>query len=231
MVPLHTPIEETMATLEDLVRSGKVRYLGVSDTPAWKVAQANVMAELRGWSRFVGLQIEYSLLERSVEQELVPMARELGLGITPWSPLKSGVLSGKYTRRTASDTKADRAMFVANHLNETTYRLIDELELIAKAHDTTVARVSLVWLQARPGVTSTIIGARRSSQLEDNLKSLDVTLTADERAHLDALTKPAFGFPQNMEPVFPAIHNGGTTVNGVSAPLSPFVIGKDDKPY
>jgi aryl-alcohol dehydrogenase-like predicted oxidoreductase len=96
---VQTPIEETMAALDHLVRDGKVRYIGVSDTPAWKVAQANVMAHFRGWPAFVGLQIEYSLLERSVEQELVPMALELGLGITPWSPLKGGLLSGKYTQR------------------------------------------------------------------------------------------------------------------------------------
>ena len=102
---MHTPIDETMAALEDLVRMGKVRYLGVSDTPAWKVAEANVMARFRGWPAFVGLQIEYSLLERSVEQELVPMALELGLGITPWSPLKSGALSGKYTRENAGQLK------------------------------------------------------------------------------------------------------------------------------
>jgi aryl-alcohol dehydrogenase-like predicted oxidoreductase len=103
---VHTPIEETMAALEDLVRAGKVRYLGISDTPAWKIAEANVTARFRGWSAFVGLQIEYSLLERTVEQELVPMARELGVAITPWSPLKGGVLSGKYTRHNAGQIKA-----------------------------------------------------------------------------------------------------------------------------
>jgi aryl-alcohol dehydrogenase-like predicted oxidoreductase len=107
---VHTPIEETMAALEDLVRAGKVRYIGVSDTPAWKIAEANVMARFRGWSAFIGLQIEYSLLERTVEQELVPMALEFGLGITPWSPLKSGVLSGKYTRKNAGQVKADRRL-------------------------------------------------------------------------------------------------------------------------
>lgn len=229
---VHTPIDETMAALEDLVRSGKVRYIGVSDTPAWKVAQANVIAQFRGWSQFIGLQIEYSLLERSVEQELVPMALELGLGITPWSPLKSGVLSGKYTRESAGKIQTDRAAaFFASSLNETTYKLIDELEKIAKAHETTVARVSLAWVRMQPGVGSTIIGARRLSQLEDNLKSVDVVLTPAELAHLDSLSRPTFGFPQSMQPMFPAIHNGGTTVNGVSAPLSPFVIGKDDKPY
>jgi aryl-alcohol dehydrogenase-like predicted oxidoreductase len=228
---VNTPIDETMAALQDLVRSGKVRYIGVSDTPAWKVVQANLIAQFRGWSSFVGLQIEYSLLERSVEQELVPMSQELGLGITPWSPLKSGVLSGKYTRSSASQVKADRSAFMAGFLKESTYALVDELETIAKAHDSTVARVALAWLRTRPGVSSTIIGARRLSQLEDNLKSLDLVLTATELAHLDSLTKPTLGFPQNIQPIFPAIHNGGTMVNGVQAQPSPFVLEKTDKPY
>jgi aryl-alcohol dehydrogenase-like predicted oxidoreductase len=228
---VHTPIEETMAALDDLVRAGKVRYLGVSDTPAWKIAEANVTARFRGWSAFIGLQIEYSLLERTVEQELVPMARELGLGITPWSPLKSGALSGKYTRKNAGQTKADRGFFLDTFLTEKTYTVVDELETIAKAHDTTAPRVAIAWVQAKPGVTSTIIGARRLSQLEDNLKALDVKLTAEEFARLDALTKPTFGFPQNMQPMFPAIHHGGTTVNGVYAPPSGFVMEKGDKPY
>ena len=192
-----------MAALDDLVRAGKVRYLGVSDTPAWKIAEANVTARFRGWSAFIGLQIEYSLLERTVEQELVPMARELGLGITPWSPLKSGVLSGKYTRRNAGQIKADRGAFVDAFLNEKTYALVDELEIIAKAHDSTVARVALAWVRRQPGVTSTIIGARRLAQLEDNVKALDVHLTADELARLDALTKPTLGFPQKHAAVVP----------------------------
>src|ERR1700736_1984992 len=213
----HTPIEETMAALEELVRAGKVRYLGVSDTPAWKVAEANVTARFRGWSAFIGLQIEYSLLERTVEQELVPMARELGLGITPWSPLKSGALSGKYTRKNAGQVKADRGFFIDPFLNEKTYALVDELEIVAKAHDSTVARVAIAWLQAQPGVTSTIVGARRRAQLEDNLKAVDVRLTAEELLRLDSVTKPTFGFPQNMQAICPAIHNGGTTVNGVHA--------------
>jgi aryl-alcohol dehydrogenase-like predicted oxidoreductase len=228
---VHTPIEETMAALEDLVRSGKVRYIGVSDTPAWKVSQANVTAQFRGWSSFVGLQIEYSLLERSVEQELVPMALELGLGITPWSPLKSGALSGKYKRDTAGQMKKDRAVFLDAFLNDKTYALIDALEAIAKAHDSTVARVALAWVRSKPGVTSTIIGARRLAQLEDNLKSLDVALGTDEIAKLDAMTTPTFGFPQNMQPMFPAIHNGGTTVNGLYAPPTSFGVEKGDKVY
>ncbi|HET9620950.1 MAG TPA: aldo/keto reductase [Kofleriaceae bacterium] len=228
---VHTPIEETMAALDDLVRAGKVRYIGVSDTPAWKIAEANVVARFRGWSQFIGLQIEYSLLQRSVEQELVPMALELGLGITPWSPLKSGALSGKYTRANAGQVKGDRGMFIDSFLNEETYKLIDALEVIARAHETTVARVALAWVQAKPGVGSTIIGARRIAQLEDNVKSTEVKLTAADIAQLDALTKPVFGFPQSMQPIFPAIHNGGTTVNGTYGAPTPFGVQKGDKIY
>jgi aryl-alcohol dehydrogenase-like predicted oxidoreductase len=228
---VHTPIDETMAALEDLVRAGKVRYLGVSDTPAWKIAEANVTARFRGWSAFVGLQIEYSLLERSVEQELVPMARELALGITPWSPLKSGMLSGKYTRHNASEIKSDRGFIADTYRTEKTYAIVDELEVIANAHESAVARVALAWVQAQPGVTSTIIGARRLAQLEDNVKALEVKLSAEELGRLDALTKPSFGFPQNIQPWFPALHNGGTSVNGVSAPTSPFGVQERDKVY
>jgi aryl-alcohol dehydrogenase-like predicted oxidoreductase len=188
-------------------------------------------AHLRGWAAFVGLQIEYSLLERSVEQELVPMARQFGLGITPWSPLKSGALSGKYTRATVGQVKADRGPFLESFLNEKTFAVVDALESIALAHDSTVARTALAWVQAQPGVTSTIIGARRLAQLEDNVQAIDVKLTAEERERLDAITKPTFGFPQNMQPIFPAIHNGGTTVNGVYAPTSGFGVEKGDQPY
>lgn len=228
---VHTPIDETMAALDDLIKAGKVRYIGVSDTPAWKIAEANVTARFRGWSQFIGLQIEYSLLERSVEQELVPMALELGLGITPWSPLKSGVLSGKYTRKNAGEVKADRAMFMQHMLHEKTYALVDELEKVAKEHDSTVARVALAWVQSKPGVTSTIIGARRLAQLEDNIAALALKLSPETIAKLDGLTTPTFGFPQNMQPIFPSLHNGGTSVNGIAAEPSGFVIGRGDKPY
>jgi aryl-alcohol dehydrogenase-like predicted oxidoreductase len=228
---VHTPIEETMATLETLVQAGKVRYIGVSDTPAWKIAEANVTAHFRGWSPFIGLQIEYSLLERTVEQELVPMARELGLGITPWSPLKSGALSGKYRRENVDTAERGRAAFLDGALTEQTFAVVDVLDEIARAHESTVARVALAWVRAQPGVTSTIIGARRLAQLDDNVRSLELQLTADELARLDQLTKPTFGFPQSMQPIFPSIHNGGTSVNGVSAPASSFGLVPGDRPY
>ena len=225
---MHTPIDETMAALEDLIRSGKVRYIGISDTPAWKVVEANLIARFRGWSQFIGLQIEYSLLERSVEAELVPMAQALGLGITPWSPLKGGALSGKYTRQNAGGVKADRGAMVP--LNEKTYGLIDELETIAEAHNSTVARIALAWVRMQPGVTSTIIGARRLDQLEDNLKSIEIALSREELTHLDSLTKPIPPFPQNMQSYFPAIHNGGTTINGVAGGPS-MIIKPGEEPY
>ncbi len=122
-------------------------------------------------------------------------------------------------------------MFVDRALNEKAYAVVDALAVIAGVHDTTVARVALAWVQAQPGVTSTIIGARRLTQLEDNVKALEVKLTAEDMARLDALTKPTFGFPQSMQPVFPAIHNGGTRVNGVYAEPSPFGVTRGDKPY
>jgi aryl-alcohol dehydrogenase-like predicted oxidoreductase len=227
----NTPIDETMAALEDLVRAGKVRYIGVSDTPAWKIVEANLIACFRGWSAFVGLQIEYSLLERTVEQELVPMASEFGLGITPWSPLKSGVLSGKYTRANSGKHKADRGALVDHFLNEQTYALIDELEIIAKAHETNVASAALAWVHEQPGVSSVIIGARRLSQLDDNVRAVDVNLTADEFARLNDLTQPTVGFPHNMVAMAPGILNGGTTVNGVTAPVSEFVMPEGARPY
>jgi aryl-alcohol dehydrogenase-like predicted oxidoreductase len=227
----NTPIEETMATLHDLVQAGKVRYLGVSDTPAWKIVEANLIAGFRGWSAFIGLQIEYSLLERTVEQDLVPMAGEFGLGITPWSPLRGGALSGKYTRHNDGQHKSDRAALVDGFLNDKTYQVVDELEIIAKAHEATVARVALAWLHAQPGVTSIIIGARRLSQFEDNIRALDVNLTAEELARLNAVTEPTFGFPQSVLTLAPGFTNGGTTVNGVAAPTSDYVMPEGRRPY
>jgi len=226
----HTPIEETMRALDDLVGAGKVRYVGVSDTPAWKVAQAQLIAQFRGWAPFVGLQIEYSLLERTVEGELIPMALELGLGVTPWSPLKSGVLSGKYTRQSAKQAAPDRR-FVTDLLDEKAFAVVDQLERIARELDTTVARVALAWVQRRPGVASTIIGARTPVQLEDNLKALEVKLSAEQSAALDALTKPALDFPAGYMPLFASLQSPELTINGEIAEPSPFSVTRDDKTY
>src|SRR5712671_2370845 len=217
----HTPIDETMAALDDLASAGKVRYLGVSDTPAWKATQAQMIAQFRGWAPFIGLQVEYSLLERTVEGELIPMALELGLGVTPWSPLKGGVRSGKYTRQNAKQVAPDRG-WVAASLSENAFAVIDELQRIARELDTTVARVALAWVQGRPGVASTIIGARTVAQLDDNVKALDVTLSADQSAALDKLTKPALNFPADLIAMTRMLHAGGTTINGEPSALLPF---------
>lgn len=156
----HTPIEETMSALNDLVTSGKVRYIAVSDTPAWKIAQAQMIAQFRGWSAFIGLQIEYSLLERTVEGELIPMAQELGLGVMPWSPLKEGILSGKYTRANRGQKQSGRDQRISLELPEETYKIIDRLTELAKEKESSPASIALAWVISRPGVTSTIVGAR-----------------------------------------------------------------------
>jgi len=216
-----TPIEETMRALDDLVRDGKVRYIGFSDTPAWKCAQAQTIAHFRSWSPLVALQIEYSLLERTVEGELIPMARELGLGVTPWSPLKSGALTGKYTRAQHGQHQAGRGAWALASLNDKAYDLLDEMGRIAEALHTTVARVALAWVASRPGVSSTIIGARTLAQLEDNLAALDVSLEARHLEKLDELSKPKLNFPADFLANGAAFHHGGTTINGRSAPPWP----------
>jgi aryl-alcohol dehydrogenase-like predicted oxidoreductase len=220
----HTPIDETMRALDDLVGAGKVRYIGASDTPAWKVAEAQVLAGFRGWSPFVGLQIEYSLIERTVEGELVPMAREMGLGITPWSPLRGGVLSGKYTRANAAQARPDRGERVTAFFTERNLAIIDEVIRIAGELGTTPSAVALAWVQTRPGVTSTIIGARRLDQLEQNLAALDVVLAADHVAALNRVSEPTLGFPMAFFRAIPMFAQGGTTVNGTPSvvwPLAP----------
>jgi aryl-alcohol dehydrogenase-like predicted oxidoreductase len=209
-----TPIEETMRALDTLVEQGKVRYLGFSDTPAWKVAQAQTMATLRGWSPLIALQIEYSLLQRTVEGELVPMAQELGLGITPWGPLRGGALSGKYKRADKGKHEAGRGARVTNYLDDRTFDLLDIAERIARELGTTVARVALAWVQRRPGVTSTIIGARTMQQLDDNVGALEVQLTPEHVAALDKASTPSLPFPTDMLAAIPSFAYGGTTING-----------------
>lgn len=216
-----TPIEETMRSLDDLVTSGKVRYIGFSDTPAWKVAQAQTIAHFRGWSPLIALQIEYSLLERTVEGELIPMAQDLGLGVTPWGPLRSGALSGKYTRANRGNVKADRGDQVTASLTDRDYNLLDELEKIAEELNSTVAAVSLAWVHSRPGVTSTIIGARTMKQLDSNLAALDLPLSSAQIEKLNELTEPKLNFPAKFLRRAASYSHAGATVNGVESMLLP----------
>ncbi len=210
----YTPIDETMQALNDLVRAGKVRYIGFSDTPAWRVAQAQMLATMRGWAPLVALQIEYSLLERTVEGELMPMAREFGLGVTPWSPLRSGFLTGKYTRSSTQAESVGRNNFMKRNFHEQAFKVVDVLVETAKAAGTTPARCALAWVLGKPGVASPIIGARTLRQLEDNLACLDVKLSAEQLAALDAASTPALTFPYEMVRNAVTQSFGGMTING-----------------
>jgi aryl-alcohol dehydrogenase-like predicted oxidoreductase len=201
-----TPIEEIMRAMDDLVRAGKVLYVGISDTPAWQIARMQTIADLRGWSPLIALEIEYSLIERTVERDLIPMARELGLGVIPWSPLASGVLTGKYTRAdlqvtdssvTASGTR--RTIAAANGaLSERGLEIADVVKQVAAEIGKSPAQVALAWTLLNPAVTAPIMGARTLKQLEDNLGALDVTLTADQRARLEEASDIELGFPHEF---------------------------------
>ena len=226
-----TPIDETMRALDDLVRAGKVRYIGFSDTPAWKVTEAQMLARFHEWSPLIALQIEYSLLQRTVEGDLMPMALEMGLGVTPWSPLKGGVLTGKYTRANAGQRTANRGPLVESALTERAYAIIDALQGVAGECGATPAAVALAWLQAKPGVASTIIGARRLAQLDDNLAALDVALTVEQRAALDTVSAPALNFPADFLQSAANFMHGGATVNGERSEPTPFSPKSDGERY
>jgi aryl-alcohol dehydrogenase-like predicted oxidoreductase len=216
------PIEETLRALDDIVTAGKARYIGFSDIPAWKVAEAQTIARFRGSAPIIALQLEYSLLERTSEGELVPMAQALGLGVMPWSPLRSGYLSGKYARGvpvTAVDTK--RGALRGGPKDED-YKVIDAVAAVAVELQTTSAAVALAWVMGRPGIASTLIGARTSTQLGDNLRALEVTLTAAQRAMLDEVSQPKLAFPaENNRQLAPMLAFGGANVDGVQTTAYP----------
>jgi aryl-alcohol dehydrogenase-like predicted oxidoreductase len=188
----ETPIEEMMRALDDAVRTGKVLYVGISDAPAWVVSRANTLAAWRGWSPFIGLQVPYSLLQRDIERELLPMAETLGLGVTVWSPLAGGVLSGKYTRPgpASGATRLDPAS-----VDERAHTVAQVVQDVADKRGATPSQVAIAWTMARSPSIHPILGARRADQLRDNLGALDVTLSAEERARLEAATEFSLGFP------------------------------------
>jgi aryl-alcohol dehydrogenase-like predicted oxidoreductase len=212
-----------MRTLDSLVVSGKVRYIGVSYAPAWKIAQAQTMAAFRDWAPFVGLQIEYSLLQRTIEDELVPMAAEHGLGITPWSPLKGGLLSGKYNTSTDNPGTGTRFGDTGRKttLSNKEQAILEQLREISVTHGITVAAVALAWVIGRPGVASTIVGVRTKEQLQQNLTALDVTLTRDEIHALDNLSAPPATFVNSYRDAGKMFHHGGIEVNGYRPAVLP----------
>ena len=185
---LKTPIEETVRALNDIVLTGKVRYIAICNWPAWMVMKAQGIADKYGWNKFVGLQYYYSLASRDIERELVPLAIDQNLAIMPWSPLAGGFLSGKYTRDGGA-AGARRDAFDFPPINkDKTYDIIDVLTEISQQHDVSVAQVALAWVRLQKGVTSTIIGAKNIDQLNDNLKSVDVVLSADELKRIDEIS-------------------------------------------
>jgi aryl-alcohol dehydrogenase-like predicted oxidoreductase len=198
-----TPIEEVMRSLDDLIRSGKILYIGISDVPAWVVSNANAIADLRSWSSFIGLQIMYNLIERSAERELLPMASALDIGVTVWSPLGGGVLSGKYNKQNTEEQKRFNVNnpMSASFVNERNISIAAEVQAIAKEITKTPSQVALNWIRQQlkdKAVIIPIIGARTEVQVKDNLGCLDFELTRDQLKRLDDKSKIQLGFPHDF---------------------------------
>ena len=223
-----TPTDEVMRALDDLVRAGKILHVGASNAPAWKITQANTLSELMGWTRFVALQLEYSLAVRDVERELLPMARELGIAVLPWSPLAGGILTGKYSLRDLRKQKAEESQpwFGLEHrsllLTEVRLKVANAAKSVAKEIGRTTAQVALNWLFTREGVVSVIPGARKLEQFEDNLAALDFTLDPAHLQRLEAVSAIDLGCPYDdlcSEQVRNLITGGavvGSAANGKS---------------
>jgi aryl-alcohol dehydrogenase-like predicted oxidoreductase len=197
-----TPVEEVMRGFDDLVRQGKILHAGVSDMPAWVIAKANTLADLRNWTPFVGLQIEYSLIERTPERELLPMASSLGLGITAWSPLAGGVLTGKYAGAQRGDTGPRRydtpetAQFLASGARAEA--IARAVQAVARECGRSPAQVALAWLRQRPVPVIPIIGARKLEQVKDNLASIQTKLDQSHLAQLEEVSRIELGFPHDF---------------------------------
>ncbi len=190
-----TPVDEVMRGLDDLVRAGKVLYVGISDTPAWIVSQANTLADFRGWSPFVALQIEYSLVERTPERELLPMARALDLAVTPWGILGSGVLTGKYN---LEDPPSEGRVRESKGQDPRMLRIAQEVVAVAREAQCTPTQAAVAWIRTRPGVMIPLLGARTLQQLEDNLGALQVALDPQHLARLDEASAVDLGFPHEF---------------------------------
>jgi aryl-alcohol dehydrogenase-like predicted oxidoreductase len=200
-----TPAEEILRGLDDLVRQGKVLYVAISNTPAWQISRMQTIADLRGWSPLVALQLEYNLVERTGERDLIPMAQELGLGTVLWSPLAGGVLTGKYSRQDLTTPPSDQSESVRKSFNvalggvtERALAIVDVVKEVADDLGRTPAQVGLAWTLQNPGVTAPIIGARTAEQLQENLGALEVDLTPSQVARLDEVSAIDLGFPHAM---------------------------------
>lgn len=189
-----TPVEEVLRGFDDLVRAGKILYAGISDTPAWIVSRANTLAELRGWTSFAGLQVEYSLIERTPERDLLPMARAFGMTVTPWSPLAGGILTGKYNTQDP-DYKRD---WVKARVDDHKMGIAAEVRRIAQNCGASPAQTALAWVRAQGPDMVPILGARTPEQLQDNLACLDISLSQEDLASLDRVSRIPLGFPHDF---------------------------------
>jgi len=189
-----TPEEEVLRALDDMVRAGKILYIGISDTPAWIVSRMNAIAELRGWTQFVGLQIKYSLLDRTVERELLPMARKLDVAVTPWGVLDGGILTGKYNKKR---NEAGRAQ-IYKSISDEKLKVAAEVIKVAKKTGKKASQVALNWVRQQQGVIIPIIGAKTEKQLKDNLECLNFTLSDDHINKLNEVSKIEMGFPHEF---------------------------------
>jgi aryl-alcohol dehydrogenase-like predicted oxidoreductase len=199
-----TPVEEILRAMDDLVRAGKVLYLGISDTPAWQVSRMQAIADLRGWSPLVALQIEYNLIERTTERELIPMANEMGLGVVPFSPLAGGLLAGKYRKEDFLDRSVSTGlrhgsrgnnMKTLGKFTERNMGIVDEVKKVASEVQQSPAQVALAWLLSRSTVTSVLLGASKLEQLQNNLDALNTQLSPDQIRRLDDISRVEMGFP------------------------------------
>jgi aryl-alcohol dehydrogenase-like predicted oxidoreductase len=240
-----TPIEEMMRALDDMVRAGKILYIGISDAPAWIVSQANTLANLKGWTEFTGLQIEYSLIERTPERELLPMADALDIGVTAWSPLAGGVLTGKYNKNSRREQQQQQPQqqntpsssstmvvtqegnsrlelqneFANRFLNDRNMLIAQEVSKIANEIGCSAAEVALNWIRQQNTVVPAwknkkiipIIGARKETQIKDNLACLEFELTSEQMQRLNEVSKIELGFPHdflNSEMIKDIIYGG-----------------------
>ncbi|MGH8678265.1 MAG: aldo/keto reductase [Burkholderiales bacterium] len=193
---LLTPLEETLRVLEDLVRAGKVRYIGLSNHAAWQIMKAVSISQQRGWNRFESIQAYYSLASRELEREIVPVALDQGLGILVWSPLAGGLLSGKFTEKDKGPEGARRTTFDFPPVDRSrAFRCVEAMRPIAKAHDVSVARVALSWLLHQPTVASVIVGAKTKEQLADNIATTDLRVSETELQSLNEVSRLSPEYP------------------------------------
>ena len=189
-----TPEDEVLRGLDDLVRAGKIHYIGISDTPAWIVSRMNAIAELRGWTQFVALQIKYSLLERTIERELLPMARKLDLAVTPWAVIGGGILTGKYNKNKNEEGRAQ----LHKSIKEDNLKVAEKVIEISNEVGCTPVQVAINWVRQQPGVIIPIIGAKSEKQLKENINCLKFSLNEQQLNKLNDVSKIELGFPHTF---------------------------------